>query len=581
MTVKVPAPVIKLYNAYTHQLVTKRWVFLTSIIGIVEILRFPIMSFFLNIAMPSLTLTEFFNAHMMGIIMSGVVAYIVGEFFWLMNNKLLQLNKKLQVAQDEVVKASRAKDIFLASVSHELRTPLYAICALGQLINEKTSPEKLSSYIAGINSSALHLETLINDVLEYSKLESSDPATHIIDMDHAELMDDMDKIISPIASKKGLEWRTVSKYDNPYRGNYPCIKQVLINLVSNAVKHTTAGSVTLECSMVNNGGQLQAVYAISDTGPGFDEEKLPILLQPFVKDSDNEGVGLGLSIVKKLIDIMHGEIQVKSDAGGTTFTVHFPVHHSNKTTSPSKTQPHVPIKNRRLNIIVVDDNETARYVLKEVLSTHNHFVSCADGRDALFRELNNDTDIIIMDLRMPDVSGLELATEIREQGISIPILLLTADTMESGLELSSLPVDAIYIKPINNDRLVKAIDELVFSSANQTISTYYSGILSENVTSSIKKIMSPDKIKRLLKLFRHTSQTDTDSLIAVLRQGDYETARALAHRLKSSSLSIGASSLSRLLDGHKINSTLNINDFEQTLKKELTTSQAELQRILL
>jgi CheY-like chemotaxis protein len=343
-------------------------------------------------------------------------------------------------ARDDAQAANRAKSVFLANMSHELRTPLNAILGFSSLLRERGASEQQRHDLGMINRSGEHLLTLINDVLDVAKVEAGRTELEIAPCDLGRLVNDVSEMIRARAIQKGLSLHVSSPPSLPFiRTDAARLRQVLINLLNNAVKFTTEGSVTLrvDAAQRDGGAEARLIFEIEDTGEGIAEGDRSAIFDAFVQTSianRHEGAGLGLTISRQIVELLGGTIHVDSVPGkGSRFRVELAAGFANASevergpdleglTVLAKGQPD-------LRVLIVEDQEENRIVLQRLLENAGFQVRVAEngvqGVDA-FRDWR--PHFIWMDLRMPVMDGVDCARNIRgsEGGSEVKIVAVTA-----------------------------------------------------------------------------------------------------------------------------------------------------------
>ena len=380
--------------------------------------------------------------------------------------------EKLKQAMFDAQAADRAKSFFLATMSHEIRTPLNAVIGFSELLqNRGLSEKEQMEYLRSIHFAGTALLRLINDILDLSKIEAGQVRIVPEKMDFTTLCSEMQSIFMQKAKEKNLVFRLV------YSGNLPLLyldnqrmRQVLLNLLGNAVKFTDKGSIALETEFKpEDAAHGTLVIRVRDTGIGISEESRTRIFEPFVQDNASrdrayQGTGLGLSISSRLVRKMGGDLQVESEVGrGSCFTITLhPVRYSREAEEPAAVPETVAAGQDHLRVLLVDDVPMNLKVLSALLRRLGiQSRQASSGAEAL-HVLNEFTpQIILSDMWMPGMSGAQLAAEIRRkpQGGEILLVALTADT-EANTTFSMHDFNAIILKPVTIEKLTKLLSRI-------------------------------------------------------------------------------------------------------------------------
>ena len=393
---------------------------------------------------------------------------VTSLMYFTIENPDVKMVKELEVAKNEAEKANHAKSEFLSSMSHELRTPLNAIVCFSELLESKEGLDSESKDFAKDIVSASHnLLDLVNGVLDISKIEAGKMELINKEYNSQELFNSLSTMVIPRIGDKPIDFKTVIASDIPpvLKGDTGKLKQIILNLLTNAVKYTDKGFIKYRVECINDfkNNQTKLIITVTDTGRGIKKEDIDRLFKKFERLEEDrntsiEGTGLGLAITEGLAELMGGKITVISDYGkGSTFK--FVV---------IQDIVNVEIKEKSSNTIsfdyntfegkkalIVDDSKlnlkVAENVLKNFLVTTE---SVTSGLECLSCVNSKKYDIIFMDIMMPNMNGVEVLKKLREENINTPVIALTADAIEGQEEkYMSEGFDGYISKPINKEKL--------------------------------------------------------------------------------------------------------------------------------
>ena len=372
--------------------------------------------------------------------------------------------EKLKAARAEAEAASRAKSAFLANMSHEIRTPMNGVVGMAELLADSPLTEEQRLYVDTIRNSGEALLVIINDVLDYSKIEAQKLQLHPEPLDLERSIHEVIMLLQPSAQDKGLT--LLMDYDlflpTAFVGDPGRIRQVLTNLMGNAVKFTSAGHVLVRVTGVPNPatGIAEVTILIEDTGIGIPADKVDHIFGEFnqVENDRNrqfDGTGLGLAISQRLVALMDGDIWVTSEEGtGSCFGFRIPLQMCDATLPE---HPAVPVGLRR--VMVVDDLAANRTILQRQLEQLGiGVVSCPGARDALDRL--DDVDLVLTDHTMPDMDGVELAEAIHAAGRDVPVVMLTSNPGLASNEPAARHLRRVVQKPLPRADLILLLQEV-------------------------------------------------------------------------------------------------------------------------
>ena len=402
------------------------------------------------------------------------------------NNMLHKKNDELILAKEKAELASKTKANFLSTVTHELRTPLYAVTGLtNMLLDENPKPDQVP-HLKSLKFSGDYLLTFINDILQINKIEANKVE---LDPELFNLKKKVENVVSAL-NNSALDNNIIMHYDyeNGLPENYIAdnlkISQILINLIGNAIKFTKDGDIWVRVYKINQEGDIYTIrFEIEDNGIGISKEKQEHMFESFSQGSIQinrkyGGTGLGLSIVKGLIEILKGKIYLKSELGkGSTFIFEIPLTYSSETIEIPKTTQFNEISEldlTNIKILVVEDNKINQMITRKILNKMSLNCDVVDnGEEAVDRVKENRYDVVLMDIHMPGISGLEATKIIRTFDKELTIFALTAVTLEDKMhEFDEAGFDDIISKPFKQEDFEKKLyNALINNQKSATSST--------------------------------------------------------------------------------------------------------------
>ena len=516
------------------------------------------------------------------IFMSLIVAEIVNSLITEQNHRLLDALRKEKRSQQEAEAANMAKSSFLANMSHEIRTPINAILGMNEMILREEKDPAIRGYAGTIQASGNSLLSIVSDVLDISKIESGKLEIIPVDYEVNSLISDCCNMAAGRAKAKELELLVECADNVPMKlcGDETHIRQIIMNLLTNAVKYTEKGTVKLIVSGRFTDGGFVLKVDVSDTGIGIAEENLPQLFTQFQRfdlqrNRNIEGTGLGLSIVKRLCDLMSGTITARSVLGsGSTFTVELPQKVVDSTpcggvnlnySAGAEHEYHHSFEAPEAKILAVDDLPVNLLVIANLLKeTRIKIDTAGSGRECLDKCSQQKYDLILMDHMMPEMDGVQTFEKLHgdksSPNFETPVIMLTANAL-AGMREQYMDVGfADYVsKPVRGAKLEEAIrrnlPESLIKPASpeipaEAVSTEPSGfadicgaVPELNVNAALQYCCgSAELLNDLLHDF--TENDHFSDLKAAFEEKRWEDYRRHAHSLKSTSLMIGLTGLS-------------------------------------
>ncbi len=395
-----------------------------------------------------------------------------------LQNAIDEKTIELVTAKEKAERANKSKSEFLSRMSHELRTPLAAMLGFTQLLHINTTnplTHEQSNKTKKILEAGDHLLNLINEVLDLSSIESDKLNLSFENINITSMIDSLINLLKPTAQKKNVELISNVKVNEEHITyiDRTRLKQILLNIISNAIKYNREnGSVTVNCKKVENGS---VSITIEDTGIGIPSENIESIFEPFKRlSSDNtdiEGTGIGLSIVKRLTALMNGTVDVKSKVGqGSCFVLEFPGakidNRGDSTENGNKSETDKSVKVKRYTVLCVEDNQFNLEIIMEILKLRPEFdfIPATTGRDGIKMATTHLPDLVILDINLPDINGRDVFRNLQsnEETSKIPVIALSADAMEDDIRKTlDLGFNAYLTKPINIQQFFNTVDEVL------------------------------------------------------------------------------------------------------------------------
>lgn len=467
--------------------------------------------------------------------------------------------EQLKTAKEAAEAANRAKTAFLANMSHEIRTPLTAMFGYADLLLlPNQTREDQMAHVQVIRRAGDHLLTILNDILDVSKIEAGRMTVEMIDSSMPQILSGLMSLMRQRASDKGLELKLTGETPIPevIRTDPTRLRQILINLVGNAVKFTTYGGVEVKVGVESAKGRNRFFFRIKDTGIGMNAEQIQNLFLPFTQADPSHarrfgGTGLGLAISRRLVRLLGGDLTVESTIGtGSTFSFHLPlgdlsnlrmIRMDTAQVFSERTLPFVAGQKVLYGrILVVEDSADNQRLLDLYLTSAGATVEVANnGREAVGRVLGarhsgKQYDLILMDIQMPEMDGYAATNILRSEGVTQPIIALTASAMDQERERClGAGCDHFLTKPIQYDTFIRTVAHFLTTEEDQS---------SLPIPSRVELEMESKRhpaLGHIVKQFLNELTTKATDIEKAVRAGDSEHVLFLAHQIKGAAGSYG------------------------------------------
>jgi|GEM_PF-5918959 len=501
---------------------------------------------------------------------------ISGEFFELKQRALNAERDLLKFKNEELQRLQDFKTQFYAKFSHELRTPLHSIAGLSTLLEQRNTIEKQTQYLKALQSTSRHLLSFVNNVIDLARLEKGKVEWQSVETPLRDLVDEVLASFRYITEKKGLQLSVHFAESFP---NYACLdavklKQILFNMVGNAVKFTSEGEVSIRASLERGKkGEEKLKFLITDTGEGIPQDKQDQLFKPYTQFDNGEiaGSGLGLSIVKQLCELFGGSVNyVDTAKKGATFKILLPYIPVEKENIPAPSNTKESLAANIKKILIADDDDINRKVLS-IYCKKNGIEARTVNTGAKAMEVLEqfDCDLIILDYYMPEMDGITALSKIKAHPNfkDIPVFMLTGDTTSKIRDnLYENGASRVIAKPIQPQTLFSIISNW-YNIDSSSINLDYLHKIADN---------NPKLVQDLVKKFLKTVPEDLAKIKAYTEQGEYESLRKLLHKTKINMKYVGMEKAFTIME--KLELTLGKDILLDNFGKEISSLEMWIEK---
>lgn len=530
-----------------------------------------------------------------------LVGLVVMQYF----RKNTQYTNAILQAKNEAQTLAKTKESFLANMSHEIRTPMNAIAGFAeQLLQYGQLGNKQKGQVETIKKSSDHLLQIINDILDYSKLQANRLEIRQEPFSLAETVKEVATILAPQAAQKNIDFvlDIDSNLPDMVAGDAMRLKQILFNLTGNAIKFTSKGSVTIgvkkQTPLASESTRI--AFMVSDTGVGIAEQSLSKIFNEFEQAdaaiaSTYGGTGLGLSISKKLIELQKGELTLSSKPGkGTTIRFSIPYGETSEVKAKTSTNRVAKLNLKHRKVLIADDELYNRELLKAILEKQDaELAFAANGAEAWDLLKNKRFDILLVDMRMPVMDGVELCKKVRQKEQQthsgpVPIIALTAAaTKEDVLTFTASGVDDYLLKPFRESELLMKMAELMNIPVSETHAVETAQTTSDLLDlRELKQLSAGDDTfyKDMIQIFIHSTKEGIQEMQQALQNNKTERVALWAHKIIPPCRHIGAGDLLtklKAIEQTKTPTTAELNGLVTQAAQAAETVYARLEEELL
>lgn len=472
------------------------------------------------------------GAVILGLIIVIVFTFMISKDYW----KVQEYRERLERAKKYSESLLKSREQLISTVSHDLRTPLNTISGYSDLIGQSGLNSEQSNYLKKIRSSSDYVEKLVNDLLDFSKLEAGKIQLDKIPFVLSQLIEDTAIDFDKMQAKKevSLQLEIAEDAKKPIVNDPFRIRQILSNLIGNAFKFTDEGYVKVSATIVEKNKKKWARILVEDTGIGIPAEKQEAIFQEFTQagtltHKKRAGYGLGLTISKKLTELLGGELRLNSEVDkGSTFTLEIPVEFTNIEIKEEESD--IPfLQNKELSILVIDDDENMLSLISEVCKLNKIQTTTFTNFEGFQLSKLHGFDAIITDIQMPKIDGFSVLKKVKNSGFSNPVIAMTGQQVGNKSEYLDAGFTDVLQKPFSATSLLKALSFVSHSDPTTNIPDTTSSMFTiRNISAFLDSFKS---VKEVLEVFLDNSIKNLELLFAAIGNQDYTDIRAISHKM--------------------------------------------------
>ena len=472
------------------------------------------------------------GAVILGLIIVIVFTFMISKDYW----KVQEYRERLERAKKYSESLLKSREQLISTVSHDLRTPLNTISGYSDLIGQSGLNSEQSNYLKKIQSSSDYVEKLVNDLLDFSKLEAGKIQLDKVPFLLSQLIEDTATDFEEMQSKKGvsLQLKVSEDLKTPIINDPFRIRQILSNLIGNAFKFTDEGHVEVSATVIEKNKSKWAKIEVEDTGIGIPAEKQEAIFQEFIQAGESTekkqiGYGLGLTISKKLAELLDGTLSLNSEVNkGSTFTVEIPVEFSNIEIKEDNSETPI-VKPDELSILVIDDDENMLSLISEVCKLNHVKTTTFTNFDDFHISEIHQFDAVITDIQMPSIDGYSVLEKVNNTCYSKPVIAMTGQQIGNKSEYLEAGFADVLQKPFSATDLLKALSFVNNMSSKSEIKDTASSLFTiRNISAFLDSFES---VKEVLQVFLDNSLKNMELMFSAIGNQDYTDIKAISHKM--------------------------------------------------